>query len=91
MKKKRNITGSIQIKNGKWWVVVNLYDENGKRKPKRIDTKLSERGNKRKAEKLLSDYLSEYNKMNIQYSKLTVADYFEQWLDDIKSEVKTNT
>lgn len=91
MKKKRNITGSIQIKNGKWWVVVNLYDENGKRKPKWIDTKLSERGNKRKAEKLLSDYLAEYNQMNIPYSKLTVADYFVQWLNDIKSEVKTNT
>lgn len=91
MKKKRNVTGSIQIKNGKWWVVVNLYDENGKRKPKWIDTKLSERGNKRKAEKLLSDYLAEYNKMNIPYSKLTVADYFVQWLDDIKLEVKTNT
>lgn len=91
MRKKRNVTGSIQIKNGKWWVVINLYDEKGKRKPKWIDTSLQERGNKRKAEKLLADYLSDYNKMNIPYSKLTVADYFTQWLDDIKSEVKANT
>lgn len=91
MRKKRNITGSIQIKNGKWWVVINLYDENGKRKPKWINTTLPERGNKRAAEKLLSDYLADYNKMNIPYSKLTVADYFSQWLNDIESEVKTNT
>lgn len=89
--RKRNITGSIQIKNGKWWVVVNLYDENGKRKPKWIDTQLSERGNKRNAEKLLADYLAEYNKMNIPYSKLTVDDYFLRWLEDIQAEVKANT
>ena len=91
MRKKRNITGSIQIKNGKWWVVINLYDENGKRKPKWIDTQLPERGNKRNAEKLLADYLAEYNRMNIPYSQLTVADYFTQWLSDIQSEVKVNT
>ena len=91
MRKKRNITGSIQVKNGKWWVVVNLYDENGKRKPKWIDTMLSERGNKRNAEKMLSDYLAEYNKMNIPYSKLTVADYFTQWLKDVQTEIKQNT
>lgn len=91
MRKKRNITGSVQLKNGKWWVVVNLYDENGKRKPKWIDTQLTERGNKRKAERLLASYLEEYNRMNIPYSQLTVADYFVQWLSDIQSEVKANT
>ena len=91
LRKKRNITGSVQIKNGKWWAVINLYDENGIRKPKWIDTSLQERGNKRKAEKILNDYLAEYNKLNIPYSKLTVADYFSQWLKAIQSEVKANT
>ena len=91
LRKKRNITGSVQIKNRKWWVVVNLYDENGIRHPKWIDTELPEKGNKRKAEKLLADELAERNKMNIPYSKLTVADYFTQWLNDIKTEVKSNT
>ena len=37
------------------------------------------------------DYLTEYNRMNIPYSTLTVADYFTQWLDEIKQEVKENT
>lgn len=91
MKKKRTITGSVQLKNGKWWVVVNLYDENDKRKPKWIDTGLPERGNKRNAEKLLSDYLSEYNKKNICYSTMLVSDYFQQWLKEIKLEVRPNT
>lgn len=91
MKKKRTITGSVQLKNGKWWVVVNLYDENDKRKPKWIDTGLAERGNKRNAEKLLSDCLSEYNKKNICYSTMLVSDYFQQWLKEIKLEVRPNT
>lgn len=91
LRKKRNITGSVQVKNGKWWVVVNLYDENNKRKPKWIDTNLPERGNKRNAEKLLAGYLTDYNKLNIPYSKITVAEYFTQWLDEIKTEVKANT
>lgn len=91
MRNRRNITGSVQAKNGKWWNVINLYDENGKRKPKWIDTQLPERGNKRKAEKLLADCLAEYNKTNIPYSKLTVADYFIQWLENVKNDVKPNT
>lgn len=91
LRKKRNITGSVQVKNGKWWVVVNLYDDNNKRKPKWIDTNLPERGNKRNAEKLLAGYLTDYNKLNVPYSKITVAEYFLQWLDEIKAEVKANT
>jgi len=89
---KRVITGSIQIKNGKYWAVINLYNENNIRKPKWIDTGLPEKGNKRKADKFLADCLSEYNKHNVPYSKITVAQYFEQWLDQIKPpEIKQNT
>lgn len=81
----------MQVKNGKYWVVINLYDANGKRKPKWIDTKLPERGNKRNAEKMLADYLADFNKMNIPYSKITVDEYFRWWLDEVKSQVNQNT
>lgn len=91
LRKKRNITGSVQVKNGKYWVVINLYDVSGKRKPKWIDTKLPERGNKRNAEKMLADYLADFNKMNIPYSKITVDEYFKWWLDEVKSQVNQNT
>ncbi len=91
MAKKREITGCIQIKRGKWWVVINLYDSDNNRKPKWIKTDLPEKGNKRRAEKLLADYLSEYNKLNIPYTSITVAQYFTKWLDEIKEEVRVNT
>lgn len=36
------MTGSVQVKNGKWYCVLNMKDENGKRKLKWIGTGLSE-------------------------------------------------
>ena len=84
-------TGSVQLKNGKWYAVLNLYDENGKRKPKWISTGLSERGNKKNAEKILREKINEWDKKNLSFCNLTVADYFNQWLDRIKLEVKPNT
>lgn len=42
------MTGSLQVKNGKYYMVLNST-ENGKRKQKWISTGLPEKGNKRKA------------------------------------------
>lgn len=84
-------TGNVQVKNGKWYAVLNLYDENGKRKLKWIPTGLPERGNKKNAEKFLREQLDEWDKKNIAFCKLTVAQYFLQWLEQIKLEVKANT
>ena len=46
------MTGSLATKNGKYYVVLNLY-VNGKRKKKWIGTNLPETGNRRKAEQIL--------------------------------------
>ena len=46
------LTGNLQIKNGKYYAVLNLK-VNGKRKPKWIPLGLPERGNKREAESML--------------------------------------
>lgn len=53
------MTGSLQIKNNKYYIVLNTY-ENGKRKMKWISTDLPVKGNKTKAQKLLRDTLKEY-------------------------------
>ena len=53
------MTGSLQIKNNKYYLVLNTY-ENGKRKPKWIATELAAKGNKTRAQKLLRDTLKEY-------------------------------
>ena len=49
-----NMTGSLQIKNNKYYIVLNTY-ENGKRKIKWIHTDLPAKGNKTKAQKLLRE------------------------------------
>ncbi len=85
------VTGSIQVKDGKYYAVLNLKNENGKRKQKWINTGYTIRGNKKKAEKFLNEKIAEWDKKNIRYCDLTVADYFENWLDNIKVEVKPNT
>ena len=91
MNRQKPITGSVQLKGGKWYTVINLYDENGKRHQKATNTGLSARGNKTNAEAILSKQLAEYNKNNIPVSRLTVAEYFSRWIIDIKKDVRPNT
>ncbi len=52
------MTGSLQVKNNKYYIVLNIY-ENGKRKMKWIHTGLPVKGNKTKAQKMLRDMLYE--------------------------------
>ena len=85
------ITGSIQEKNGRYHMVINMPTESGKTKPKWISTGLKTRGNKKQAQKMLEDKLSELNKYNLIYSKITVAEYFNSWLSSIQAEVRQNT
>lgn len=85
------ITGSIQEKNGRYHMVINMPTENGKTKPKWETTGLKIRGNKKQAEKMLSERLSELNKFNLPYCKISVANYFSDWLQKIQKEVRPNT
>ena len=73
------ITGFVTTKGGKYYAVLNLYDENGKRKQKWLSTDLPLRGNKRNAEK------------NVPYSQLTFAGYLEQWIKCAGTNIKPNT
>lgn len=54
------ITGSVQQKGGKFYLVVNAYID-GKRKPEWIPTGLPVRGNKKLAKELLEQELAKYN------------------------------
>lgn len=84
-------TGNIQIKNGKYYAVLNLKGENGKRKQKWINLELPIRGNKKAAEKILAELLIEYDDGELSPYNLTVADYFKRWLVEVKPKVKPNT
>lgn len=82
------ITGSLQIKNGKYYAVINLKDVNGKRKPKWIATGLDIKGNKRKAEQILRDKIQEYElNENIIPTDILFSDYVVYWLNLIEKKV----
>lgn len=83
------MTGSLQIKNGKYYVVLNTY-ESGKRKPTWIKTGLDVKGNKRKAEQLLRETLQTYEPLKPS-NKILFSDCVRQWLAIIIRKVDVVT
>lgn len=81
------MTGSLTVKNGKYYAVLNIY-EDGKRKKKWISSNLSEKGNKRRAEQFLREKLAEYERMEgIVRSDILFSDYVRLWLIQIARTV----
>lgn len=82
------MTGSLQTKNGKYYAVINLIDQNGKRKQKWISTRLEVKGNKRKAEQFLRDKLKEYeDKENVIPTEILFSEYVLRWLDRKRTSI----
>lgn len=81
------MTGSLTVKNGKYYAVLNVY-ENGTRKKKWLSTNLPEKGNKRKAEQFLREKLAEYERMEgVVHSDVRFSDYIRIWLEHIARKV----
>ena len=81
------MTGSLTIKNGKYYAVLNTY-EDGKRKKKWINSGLPEKGNKRKAEAFLREKIAEYERLEgIVQTDILFADYVRHWLTHIARKV----
>lgn len=91
----RKITGSVQLQRGKWHCVINLYNEEGKRKPKWITTGLLERGNKRRAEQILATHLERYNAPQSGAGCVKSEDLFHNhallWLQEKRRCVELST
>ncbi len=86
------MTGSLQEKNGKYYVVLNTRDSNGKRKPKWISTGLDVKGNKRIAEQILREKIKEYElRENLIHTDVLFSDYVLYWLNLIENSVDTIT
>ncbi len=95
------LTGSLQIKKGIYYAVVNLYDDKGKRKPKWVSTKLKVKGNKRLAEQKLKEIITELEKTTInnkpsdntlaKYYDMLFCDYMIDWLESIKNGIAKTT
>ena len=86
------MTGSVQVKKGKWYILLNLKDENGERKRKWVATGLPEKGNKRKAESMLSALRAEYGETDyVEPSKILFGDYMHDWLESHKPNIELIT
>ena len=86
------MTGSLQIKSGVYYAVLNLKDGQGKRHPKWICTNLKVKGNKRKAEEFLHKALAEYDGIKATYTKdVLFSEYMMLWLDTIAGSIEPNT
>ncbi|MFI0844401.1 tyrosine-type recombinase/integrase [Mesorhizobium sp. IMUNJ 23232] len=74
---------------GKWAIVLDVYDENGKRKRKwhTFETK-----SRRKAEEECARLIAEIRGGNyLEPSKLAFGEYLERWLTHMKSQVSPRT
>ena len=81
------MTGSLQVKYGKYYIVLNTY-ENSKRRQKWIPTNLPEKGNKRRAEQLLREAIQKAElSAGVVTVDTTLADYVRFWLTVAKRRV----
>ena len=85
------MTGSLQIKNGKYYAVLNYKDNKGKRKQKWLCTELDAKGNKRKAEQFLHNAITEYEDMNEIKPDILFCEYIMKWVEDMKNHVEITT
>lgn len=87
-----NITGSVQVKKGYYYAVVNLIGPNGKRQQRWIATGLPEKGNKRKAVQRMKEIIAELEEQGITYdSSLKFHEVLELWLETSKDRVREST
>ena len=82
------MTGSLQIKNGKYYMVLNTTDINGKRKPKWIATGYAAKGNKKRAEQMLRETLREYEQRHSsEKAQMRFSDWVREWLEVARQRV----
>lgn len=84
------VAGHLHEKNGYYYIILNLTDSAGKRKPKWISTGLTIKGNKKRAEQMLMEELRKYANAKAGDDVL-FADFMEQWLEIVKSTVSLPT
>lgn len=88
------MTGSLQIKKDKFYVVLSYKDINGKFKTKWISTGLETKNNKRKAEQMIPTMILDYsfleNETNEAQNKYLV-DFMKNWLQNKKNKVELST
>lgn len=88
------MTGSLKIKNGIYYAVINYKDNFGKYKQKWITTGLKERGNKKEAQRFLNEQLELFkpdndykNDVPLIDNDIIFVDYIEKFIEGKKAEL----
>lgn len=88
--KEKKVSGHLKEIKGIYHLVLNYYDENGKRKTPSITTKLPVRGNKKQANAMLK-YLINAFEVPTGSKKANLKSYFTKDMLQKKSQVKDVT
>lgn len=86
------MTGSLQVKNDKYYAVLNFQDDSGKRAQKWISLGLELKGNKRRAEAKLNDLLVQYQGIEpISPLRQLLSRHIQSWIEGNRSNVAVTT
>ena len=86
------ITGSLQVKKGYYYAVINLIGEDGKRKQRWISTGLPEKGNKRNAAQKLHEIIVDLEAQKVRFdSSMKFWELLELWLESSKGRIRDST
>ena len=89
--KSQNFSGCLYEKNGIWQMRVDYY-EHGQRKRADKSTRLPVKGNKKRAQDILDDFISEYEKKSsVKSYDVMFIDFLLEWLENYKSSIELNT
>lgn len=86
------MTGSLQTKGDMYYAVLNFKDESGKRKQKWIPLHLAVKGNKRKAEAMLNELISQYQGLDsIEPLNTLLSVYIANWIEYDRPHITVTT
>ena len=87
------MTGSLQIKGNKYYVVARMPDESGRSRPKWISTGLEvTSNNKREAKRIMQRILADLDAQNAIYSTETsFLVWIDKWMEQKQQEIRLNT
>ena len=86
------VPGHLSQKNDKYYMVLELKDQNGKRQVKWIATGLSVKGNKRRAENMLQEARRRYtNGIKVKDDEMLFSELLLKWLPIVKPKLAITT
>lgn len=85
------MTGSIQPKSGRLYMVIHYKDNNGKSKNEWIPTHLPIKGNMKTAKDMLEKWLHEHRNCDMNSAGLLLSDYLESWINSVQFDLQTST